>query len=227
MFRKGDLSCVNQLRRGIHTHHMLFGMLYKACLKTKIHMSQHCVDSWVFWKRLLSCFGPERKHKIMKMVGHNSYNRFSSSCLYHTIKLWMEGLMHENAFESVHLCGTIYDCHGLQRVWMQRFGLVSIVDWSQMLRTPLGLLGVDDLVMYKSISALDTYGIILAFARIKLQDGSLVHVIGIQSCAKAQLVGRVQHWRPTSEKGFLASDQVERLVPFVKLIDTFVPASQS
>ena len=66
LLQVGDISRTSELRTAIHTYHVLFLRLYPKCAKTKLHAIQHIVDCWEHWMTLLSCFGPERKHKLMK-----------------------------------------------------------------------------------------------------------------------------------------------------------------
>ena len=102
LLQVGDISRTSELRTAIHTYHVLFFRLYPQCAKTKLHALQHVVDSWEYWMTLLSCFGPERKHRLMKKVMQFSYRNAGKTTLAHSIRKYIRSLLLPHAFTAVH-----------------------------------------------------------------------------------------------------------------------------
>ena len=63
---------------------MLFRQLYQCT--PKIHMQGHIELRWRFGGYLLSCFGPERRHRFFKRVMRFAYREYDRTVLAYDVR---------------------------------------------------------------------------------------------------------------------------------------------
>ena len=71
ILQSGNLRDAPTLQAAMQAHHELYIQLYHRI--PKLHSQPHIVDFWLYWEYLLSCFGPERHHKLWKSIARFSY----------------------------------------------------------------------------------------------------------------------------------------------------------
>ncbi|CAK0865691.1 unnamed protein product [Prorocentrum cordatum] len=72
---------VNELRAAIVIHFKLFTRLNPECVKPKLHFLWHVPDQIERDNSNLSCFGPERRHRLVKGIGSHVFNQMESHIL--------------------------------------------------------------------------------------------------------------------------------------------------
>ena len=227
ILQKGDIKNIWILRTAMHSHHILFSMLYPECVKTKLHIGQHIADCWEYWGVLLSCFAPERKHKLMKAVMRFAYRRACRTTLAYVIRSWFASLGDEDTFEAVHFVGSVYSVSGAPIIFLPHHGAGTITQWCTKLRMPLGLTSKGDLLRYVSLEGDNGFGIAVGFARLQML-ASILFVVAIQVCEPIrEPIQGLKHWRRTAQHGLLTSAQVSAAVPYVDFGNSFVPAPHS
>ena len=203
LLQVGDISRTSELRTAM-----------------KLHALQHVVDSWEYWRTLLSCFGPERKHKLMKKVMHFSYRNAGKTTLAHSIRKYIRSLLLPHAFTAVHFCHKRYSVTGLPPIVLRDFGVCEIVEHGCTIHTAFGKVKKGDLVCYQDVHGVKGIGFSLGFACVRLQFGAHFMIAVLSVCEPCGN-GR---WRRTSTKGIVASPQIRQGVPFASIEDEFVPA---
>jgi hypothetical protein len=147
IFQQGRLIDIPTLGAAMQTHHVLFVQLYPESAKPKVHQQVHILDFWLYWKELLSCFGPERHHRLMKRVMGFSYRGAHKTALAYDVRIWIKNLGRGDLFMPMHLAGTI-------RAWdygvfWQGCGQVTFSKRAASLNCEFGMLSKNDLVQYR------------------------------------------------------------------------------
>ena len=221
ILQKGDINDLAKLRLAMHSHHILFQQCYPACVKPKVHAGQHIADSWAFWKRLVACFSPERNHKGMKQVMRFAFNRATKTSLAYAIRDWFTSLAREHAFSPTHFVGSVYAVNGCDSFVLPHHGVCVITHWCTKLRVPIGLLGKDDLIRYRSLGGVLELGFAIGFARLQL-SASILFVVVLQVCKPAmKTASGLQLWRRCDDHGIVASAQLNNAVPYVDCGESF------
>ena len=158
LFTRGIASSIPTLRSAIHSHHILYMQLYH-CI-AKLHQPLHCVEMWEMWGALLSCFGPERHHRLMKRVMLNAYRHPAKSALAHDVRTWLHNLDNPDVFMEFHFVGKVQQCD------FNLPGQVSINAMGSALQTPIGLFSKRDLVQFGDAPSI---GFCLGFVRSNVQ----------------------------------------------------------
>ena len=167
ILKRGLSKDIPLLRRVIQMHHVLYFSLHK--LIPKIHNAAHIADFWAYWGCLLSCFGPERHHRLLKKVMSWSYRGAQRTTLCYDVWSWMDRLGKDSTHIPYHLIGTI------KPVNLSICG-VSVSATSASMQTPLGGLVKNDLLQYKQNGRL-CIGFINCFAQCGGNDKVFVVVV--------------------------------------------------
>ena len=220
LLKERDITKCDKLRQALQTHHFLFGRCYPTCVKPKLHMAKHIVDSWLYWKVLLDCFSPERRHKFYKGICKFSYKLAGCTALNYAVRSWIGRLYEKNTFEPVFFDGNVIAVPDLQ-VSLQGVGPARVIAWSHSLRTTIGPLRKDDLVDFVGSDGRCSLGFALGFAKLETMDGQRrFFSIAIDPCEP-----RARNWVRTFGEGFIMVDQVVRARHWWSLGGgTFVPA---
>ena len=141
IFQRGDRHELPTLRSAMQSHHEVYAQLYH-CI-AKIHGQSHIVDYWEYWGPLLSCFGPERHHKLFKRVCSYSFNKFERSSLAHDVRTWICDFRKDELFMAMHLCGKRRPCN-FSLPWPGCSRPIIINEWSGSLNTEAGMLSKGD-----------------------------------------------------------------------------------
>jgi hypothetical protein len=224
LLQKSNINDLADFRSAVWNHHVLFYQCYPECFKTKGHALQHVADCWEFWGVLLSCFSPERNHRLMKRVMSFSYKRATQTTLAYGVRNWFANLDGENAFIPVHFVGNVYAVHGAPAIPLLHHGIAEITHWCKKLRLPLGLIEADDLIRFTSLDGVCGFGIVVGFARCQLPASNVFAAV-IQVCMPTEgHIPGLRFLRQTGKHGLITSGQVSAAVPFVDLGGSIVPA---
>ena len=68
-----------------------------------LHYLRHVTACWRRFMVVLSCFAPERKHKLAKRLGNYCYNRMTTSLIAHDLQSVLAKVCEKRAFEGTHL----------------------------------------------------------------------------------------------------------------------------
>ena len=107
LLQDGNASSLPCFEQSPRTHHTLFNHVYWNLSKNKLHGVMHIVDAWKRWRKLLSCFGPARHHKIMKRAMSFCYKRGDKSCLAYDVRRFMTKIHDATSFQQIHWGGAI------------------------------------------------------------------------------------------------------------------------
>ena len=173
---RADRRQLETLRNATQMHHRLYMSLYHVT--PKLHFQSHVSDFWEYWGMLLSCFGPERKHRFFKRVMKFSNKTGNRTALAYDVRLWVKNLCREAIFAPIHFVGKERPCV---------FGSVVAVAWG--VRTEKGLLSKGDLLQYEHNDQ-SYVGFALGFARTSSQH----YVAIIRPCTHVEeSIWRRQH----------------------------------
>jgi hypothetical protein len=163
IFQRGNSNDLPTLRGAMHPHHELYMQLYHPI--AKLHGQIHIVDYWEYWGTLLSCFGPERHHKLFKRVMGYTYNRGDRSCLAHDVRNWVRELNSETLYEPTHLAGTKRRIH-YEMPWPGSAAPITFHTWAASLMTEQSsMIAKGDLLQYDSGSLGVAIGFAVGFAQ--------------------------------------------------------------
>ena len=219
ILQEGNRARIPELRRALHTHHILFARLYPQCVKTKLHFGMHIVDCWLYWGVLLSCFAGERKHRIMKGVMRFAYRQSPKTALAYCYRLWINGIKYEHAFSIVHFVGQVYEMRMATTVHLGALGRASVEQWCAKLHTPFGVLCKGDLVSFHGTRGRGLGFANFGFAKVKLADASSLHICVLQACQCHPT--RTTHWRRTEDIGVLAWHQLQGSLAYAELSKSY------
>ena len=210
IFQRGDRDDLPTLRIAMQSHHELYMSLYHGI--AKVHGQVHIVDYWEYWGPLLSCFGPERHHKLFKKVCSYSYNKFEKSTLAHDVRTWAKALSRPQLYQPIHLSGKLRQCRCELR-WPGCRNLVIVHEWSGSLTTEHGLLAKGDVVQYKAGASV-CIAFAVGFAR---SDSTEVesYLAVVEPC---QMIS-ASIWRKTENTSVLQASSIVGSVPWVSLPD--------
>jgi hypothetical protein len=156
ILQRGDIRDLPTARMAVQCHHRHYNSLGYHKIP-KLHIPVHILDFWEYWSRLLSCFGPERHHKLMKRVMSFSYNKGATTTLAHDVRTWIRNLDLPHLYRAVHFTGTV------RNISINVVGGLVLVSWAGALNTPMGLLAKHDLIQYKTDDG-DRVGLVVGFA---------------------------------------------------------------
>ena len=141
LLQRGDIGSLDTFKTARHTFHILFKRLYPECVKPKLHNQAHIHMFWWFWGVLLSCYGPERRHRLMKRIMGYSFNKPTQSVMAYDVRLWLKNIQLGVTFQDYHLSGTINSID-------VRVNDIYFSKWSLWVQTPIGMFGKGDLLQW-------------------------------------------------------------------------------
>ena len=175
ILQRGDPKNIPTLQTAMQAHHELYLKLYHPI--PKIHMQVHVVDFWLLWGYLLSCFAPERHHKIMKRTMSFSYNRSHKSALAYDVRTWLRNLGLKEIYMPEHFVGRVHLAN--YKVTLPSGQDLIFSEWSGGLNTESGLLCKGDMVQYIYNSVV-SIGFVQAFA--STPQPNQIFIAAIQPC---------------------------------------------
>ena len=162
----------------------------------KLHLGVHCIDFWEFWECLLSCFGPERHHKLMKRVMGFSYKTSPKTTLAYDIRVWIRNLQLPELFQPMHLNGRIKPC-AFDMPWPGHPHPITITAFAPSMTTDRGQLTKRDLLQYANDDGSVGVGFALAFIKTAAPH---IFEYGVVLCPYARIGA---YWEPIVGAGFL------------------------
>jgi len=184
----------------------------------KIHGQAHVVDFWEYWKVLLSCFGPERHHLIMKRCMSFSYNKACRTALAYDVRIWIKNLQLPNLYEPAHLAGNIRTS-SCDVAWPGVDTIVTISAWAGSLQTEYGMLCKGDLLQYTDADH-QMLGSAIGFAKTNVADPR--YVVFMHTCIRDP--ARAGAWRTQSHSiSLVRALDIVGAVPYIKHDDYVVP----
>ena len=167
-----DIKRLSLLYDTTVAHATLFKICYPNCLKPKFHQVFHVHDMWKYWGELLSCFAPERHHKLMKAIMDFAYKRPQLTALAYDVRQWVRNLQDDNVYLPIHLVDHIHEV-GLQ---ISLAGDGAVVEaWARGIQTETGYMKVSDVLQWEleGVCLGQAYG----FVKVRMQaDGRIEHV---------------------------------------------------
>ena len=105
LLQSGDrvIDRLELLQRTNEEHSHLFAELYPLCTKNKLHSTNHVVASLKRFKRNLSCFATERKHKASKASAAFTYTQLGKSLIVRDLHAFFNDIAEPHAFEPIFL----------------------------------------------------------------------------------------------------------------------------
>ena len=161
ILQRGDINELATFKDAMQTHHNEYMMLYHRI--PKLHAAHHVVHMWRYWGSLLSCFGPERHHLLMKRVLRFAYKNCTKSILAYDVRQWMKHVRDQNVFRPFHLVGKLHDTD--VEVMLTTSGAVyRFLSWAGCLNSLSGLLSKGDVLQYK-VNGSTFLGLALGFGK--------------------------------------------------------------
>lgn len=217
IFQRGDAKHIPTLQTAMQTHHEIYVQLYHAI--PKVHMQRHVVDFWLRWGYLLSCFGPERHHKIMKQVMRFTYHGAHKSALAYDVRLWLNTLNLKQLYMPTHLSRSVHaenfevTCPGGR--------VLTFTEWSVGLNTEFGELAKGDMLQYTYDSVL-SIGLVKGFASTAQPDQIFVAVT--VPCRRLTATTWSRPPEPCVNMHFVQSEAIISSVPYFAVgFDEFRP----
>jgi hypothetical protein len=143
ILQQGDASKMQTLYDASVAHHILYKRYYRAIMK--LHNQFHVLDFWSYWGVLLSCFGPERHHKLFKRVLSFSYNRSGKTALAYDVRLWIQNLELPELYKPYHMMGKVRPCAFAVQCGGEPWNVIAVAG---AVTTPEGKLSKGDLLQY-------------------------------------------------------------------------------
>ena len=189
------------LRTAIREFHGLYVQLYHKI--PKLHNQPHVADAWEFWEAVLSCWGPERHHKIFKRVGLFSYRRIDKTALATDVRQWAHSLDNPCLFMPAHLAGTVVQTN-VHCDWPDSTNRINFVSAAPSMTNPQSSLDKKDLIQYQDGSA-DGIGFAVSF----LQSVGDTFAVLLQPCVLSP-----DGWRRTDRMLVVAASLCITSVPY-------------
>ena len=161
IFCRGISAEIPALRNAMKAYHQLYLSLGYHRI-AKLHLGIHCIDFWEFWEVLLSCFGPERHHKLMKRVMNFAYRHSAKTALAYDVRLWIQNLQLPILFKPIHLAGKITAC-SFDMPWPGCSQPISVIAFGASMTTERGHLTKGSLLQYTRDGGGVGVGFALAF----------------------------------------------------------------
>ena len=173
-----DYSQIQTCREAMKTHHDLYNKLYHRI--AKLHAQYHVLDFWEYWGILLSCFAPERHHKLMKRVNRFVKGQRKNTDLAYDVHFWLKNLLDPTTFMGTCLTRPRYDwAYHLQ--WPGE-GLITCTTRAAAMQTPKGSYTRGDLLQYKE-GGVDKIGIAFGFA--STNSARIPYLVFLYPCVQA------------------------------------------
>ena len=108
LFKLGDFAVprADLLESLLEEHHVAFMFCYPRCAKPKLHYARHIPRKWRRYRKNLSCFSSERRHRFSKRIAAFSYNKLSKTLIAHDVNEFFHNLRSPTTFEATTLRGT-------------------------------------------------------------------------------------------------------------------------
>ena len=212
ILQRGDIADLELLRESVQMHHELFLICFPDCVKPKLHQVSHIYHFWKYWGKLLSCFGPERYHKLMMRTMRYSYRRCGLTALMYSIRTWFQNLDLDILYLPIHLV-TPRACEPP----IHYMGAV-ITHWSVALNTPQGHVFKKDILQWIEDGVIKL-GVAKGFCHAT-NGGRDSYFALISECERISDVT----WRRGSEGiVFLNAECIVGAVPYTEIDDGLVP----
>ena len=216
IFERSNFEDIATAKDSMQTHHIATARLYPRSLEMKIHGQVHIIDFWEYWKVLLSCFGPERHHLIMKRCMSFSYRKSCNTALAYDTRIWFQNLKSANLSQPMHLAGNI---HAANREvnWPGMDATMLFTTYSCNLQTERGMLQKHDLLQWGDAGSTQV-GIAIGFA--STNNVAIPYVAFIHACLPA-VAGA---WRTqVHQVTLLDAAVIVGSVPYLKQADIVMP----
>jgi hypothetical protein len=206
LLQDGNFSSLPCFEQAARTHHTLFNHVYWNLSKNKLHGIMHIVDAWKRWEKLLSCFGPERHHKIMKRALGFCYNRCDKSSLAYDVRRFMTKIHDASALQQFHVGGNI-----IEKPFNvpMRGGHISITSYSAEVVAVRGRMLKRDLLQWNDAANVASVGFAVGF-------GTTSHaecVAFIRTCVRRSASSWVDD--PSSPIAVIDVRRLEGAVPYI------------
>ena len=135
-------------------HHDLFLALYGECAKPKLHYMRHLARLLGQFKKVLTCFGPERHHRNTKRMAAFCFREMTCSLLRNSLVLSLQALQEPARFVAtklLHPCAVRQTRSFSCRHLLNEHGLRGSARGRE-LRTAVGLAAKGDFVLYRRFS---------------------------------------------------------------------------
>ena len=160
----------------------------------------------------MSCFGPERHHRLFKTIASFSYSACGQTALAYDVRTWVRALYEEHVYMPIHLAGKTRSCN--VNVDWPGCCIQTFTSCAASLACTSGRLHKKDLLQYKS-GRYDSVCIAIGFLRNSTQQEGPEFVAAAHPCAQA---GNMSNWMPDYSRLILvAADSIVGAVPHCTL----------
>jgi len=196
----------------VETHIGAFRALHPDCVTPKTHYVTHvprnAMDSGVF----VTCFGPEREHKISKAVANWIFNSLGKSLITRMVYQFEQRTLEAKYFQMPRLLHE-------KNIHIGRFfpdvinipGVTELVEGRE-LRSHMGTYGRNDIVLYV-VDASVHVGSVVALLKIVTVDG---YRYGACVCRYLR-VGGSESWCPTETVEFVVAESLRKTLLYIRM----------
>jgi hypothetical protein len=92
------------------SHHIDFCALYPECVKLKPHYQLHVAAAVRRHKKMLTCFGAERKSKFTKEIAAHCYNKTTYTIASYELRRLLKAIQDPLSYSTEHLRGHLAKC---------------------------------------------------------------------------------------------------------------------
>jgi hypothetical protein len=184
----------------------------------KLHSQIHVIHFWAYWRVLMSCFGPERHHKLMKKVCRNLCKTpyVGMTSLAYDINEWVRNLSIANVFMPTHLEGKEHRWDYEMR-WTG-VGAFNCTSRAYGMRTEVGLMRKGDILQFPA-NGVQVVGVALGFAAT---DSAQVPFVAFV-CPCDPIVGSCMWTTQTSQITAIRADAIVGVVMYAESDGAIAP----
>ena len=206
LLSKGEEASIPRYMHTYQLYHAMYARLYPTCKKPKLHAGMHVGMYWYIWKVLLSCWGPERHHKLAKSIMGFSYNKAATTVLAYDVRHLLERICRRNSFKPIHMAnGKPMNKH----VLLTGIGEGTITEWGTQMTTEHGTLCRDDLLHWGA--GVSSYGLALGFV-LMVVNGQERYGSVVRDCLYDAAAGSI---RLTNRRSMVFAECVPEAVPYL------------
>ena len=173
IFTMGYLAIefVDRLEQLLADYHVKYLELYPQCGKPKLHYIRHVPQCFRKFGVVLSCFGPERKHRLAKRLGQFCFKNCNKTITAHDLREMTQQVQKPKRTQEVVLLDPVQRLDDINGIFFQ-VGFPSEVLSSRSLSNHRGTFYSGDLILFKDPSTQQSR-IILAELFIQVMVGDV------------------------------------------------------
>ena len=129
-------------------HHKEFVALYPECVKNKPHYQLHVAAAAARMKKMLTCFGAERKSKFTKEIAAHCFKKTTHTIASYELRRLLKAVQDPLAYSAEHLRGKLMGCPAEIATMLPAAWMIREVKLGKQLVTAKGSFSKGDVVIW-------------------------------------------------------------------------------